>query len=82
MVKLDLCNAFNGISKNCMLEAVSLHIPQLLAFVLSAYANDSVLQFGEFVIASQEGVQQGDPLGLLLFSLTLESAQVTAPVNS
>jgi len=31
-----------------------------------------VLQLGEFSVASQECVQPGDPLGPLLFSLTLE----------
>jgi len=54
-----------------MLEAVGEHIPHLLSFVILAYAGDSVLQFGEFSIASQKGVQQCGPL---LFSLTLEKA--------
>jgi len=56
MVKLDFSNAFNNIGRNSMLEAVGEHIPQLLPFVISAYTCNSVLQFGKFIIASQEGV--------------------------
>jgi len=53
------------------MEAVATRIPPLLPLVVSAYAENSILQFGEFEIISQEGVQQGDPLGPLLFSLTV-----------
>jgi hypothetical protein len=54
-----------------MLEAVATNIPELLPFVYSAYSERSRLQFGEYIIESSEGVQQGDPLGPLLFSLTI-----------
>jgi len=74
MVKLGFSNAFNNISIDSMLAAVSEHIPQLLPFVISAYASDSVLQFNEFIITSQEGMQEGDLLGPLLFSLTMKYA--------
>jgi len=42
-------------------------------FVLSAYDEPSFLLFGQFRLASAEGVQQGDPLGSLLFSAALSS---------
>jgi len=64
MVKLDFCNAFNSIHRDSVLEAVNHHIPELLPLVLSAYGEDSLLHFEEFLIASTEGVQRGDPLGL------------------
>ena len=45
---------------------------KLTAFrVQSAYAENAFLSFGNFTIFSQGGVQQGDPIGPLLFSLTL-----------
>jgi hypothetical protein len=47
------------------------HTPHLAHLVFSSYATESSLIFGEEIIASAEGVQQGDPLGPLLFCLTL-----------
>jgi len=55
-----------------VLECVADRLPDLLSFVVSAYSTPSRLLFGEFVIGSEEGVQQGDPLGPLLFCLALE----------
>jgi len=71
MVKLDFCNAFNSIRRDSVLEAVNRHIPELLPLVLSAYGEDSLLHFGEYLITSSEGVQQGDPLGFLFLSVIL-----------
>jgi len=42
-----------------MLEVVSIHISNLLHVVQSAYTENSFLSFGNFMIFSQEGVQQG-----------------------
>jgi hypothetical protein len=39
--------------------------------VYTAYSNPSFLFFGSHIIESAEGIQQGDPLGPLLFSLTV-----------
>jgi len=74
IVKIDFSNAFNNMRRDSKLEAVGEHILQLLPFVISAYASPSVLQFGNFTIASQERLQQGDPLRPLLFSVTFCSA--------
>ena len=49
-----------------MLSAVKDSAPELFKFVFSAYSNPS-----DHVIQSAEGVQQEDPLGPLLFCLTI-----------
>ena len=54
-----------------ILEAVKSSIPELFLFVSSAYSVPSYLVCGDSIILSEEGVQQGDPLGPLLFCLTL-----------
>jgi len=54
-----------------MLEVVSECAPDLYIFVRTAYENPSYLFCGNSIILSQEGVQQGDPLGPLLFCLTI-----------
>lgn len=54
--------------------------PVIYPFVHSVYSSPSSLQWGEESISSSEGVQQGDPLGPLLFCLTIHHycTQVTA----
>ena len=56
-----------------MLIAVRNQVPELLPLVLSAYGAPSCLLFGQEIIQSAEGVQQGDPLGPLLFCLTIHN---------
>ena len=73
LLKLDFKNAFNSIRRDSMLEAVALHLPSLYRFVESAYGETSKLRFGDFTISSEEGVQQGDPLGPLLFCITTQA---------
>ena len=69
--KVDLRNAFNEVSRARILELVSAHCPALYAWVAWSYRENSQLVFHDDVIPSAEGVQQGDPLGPLLFSLVL-----------
>jgi len=45
------------------------HAHELFPFVHSAYSSPSSLFWGDKIIQSAEGVQQGDPLGPLLFCL-------------
>jgi len=71
-VKLDFTNAFNSIRRDVVMEAVAKHRPDLLAYVSSAYGAPSQLWMPELQILSAEGVQQGDPLGPLLFCLALD----------
>ena len=71
LLKVDLENAFNKVSRNTMLEAVSAFAPELLAWVGFLYGARSVLWFGHLKVDSEQGVQQGDPLGPLLFALVM-----------
>ena len=54
-----------------MLSAVHSRIPDLYSHCCSAYSQPSVLFYGPHTILSQEGPQQGDPLGPLLFCNTI-----------
>jgi Reverse transcriptase (RNA-dependent DNA polymerase) len=70
-MKLDFKNAFNTLRRDTILEAVSRHFPEMLPFASSTLTTASVLQFGKFSISSEEGAQQGDPLGPLYFCITI-----------
>ena len=55
-----------------MFEAVCQHLPHLSRWVEYTYDCESLLFVGGFHLLSSLGVQQGDPLGPLLFSITLQ----------
>ena len=73
ILKLDFRNAFNCLRRDKMIKAVGKLVPELLPLVLSAYGSPSSLFYGENIILSSEGVQQGDPLGPLFFCLTIHN---------
>ena len=77
VVKLDFANAFNSLHRLDMLLAVKERLPKLYAFALSSYSQPSILYFGSFTLMSDEGPQQGDPMGPLLFSNTIQSLRVS-----
>jgi hypothetical protein len=71
IVKLDFSNAFNSLHRDAMLNAVAAVCPEIYRFCHLTYNSPSVLKFGIRSILSQEGPQQGDPLGPLLFCLAI-----------
>ena len=83
---IDLRNAFNCLRRDTLLQQVASKAPHLLPWVHSCYAYPSHLFFGSQRLRSTTGVQQGDPLGPLLFSLTiqpiLDSLPSDLPFNS
>jgi hypothetical protein len=70
LVKIDFSYAFNSVWRD-VLESVVQHIPELLPLVTSAYGSTSFLMLADKLIEPAEGVQQGDPLSPLLFSLAI-----------
>ena len=73
MAKIDFTNAFNTIRRDSMLEAVRYSLPSIYNFCKLSYGSNSWLNFKGTKIISQEGCQQGDPLGPLLFSVAIHS---------
>ena len=51
-----------------MLLSVYNRVPELYAYCRSAYNQSSCLYFGPYIVLSEEGAQQGDPIGSCYFA--------------
>ena len=71
LLKVDFRNAFNTISRQQFLSQTRQFFPSISRWVESCYCTANPLSFGSFALQCSSGVQQGDPLGPLLFSLAL-----------
>ena len=74
LLKTDMSNAFNSVSRSQLLHQVETSFPELLPHVRQMYAEASDLVYqmeSETVLITSEGVHQGDPLGPSLFSLAI-----------
>jgi len=63
-----------------MLQTVHDQLPEPYRFVYLCYSKSSHLRFGDTVLTSDEGAQQGDPLGPVLYCMT--TLQLTHSVTS
>ena len=83
LVKLDMRNAFNTIRRDHLLEQCHLHAPSVYNLAHLSYSEPSILAVGESSIPSESGIQQGDPLGPLLFALGVNdiARSITTPIN-
>ena len=72
LLKIDFKNAFNTVRRNAILHKVKESLPQIFPSVFQAYPQPTDLFFGKERLLSKEGVQQGDPLGPLLFLLAIQ----------
>ena len=83
LVKLDMKNAFNTVRRDHFLEVCSSRAPPILRLASTAYATSSHLVICNETIHSETGVQQGDLLGPVLFTLAVDeiARSVTSPIN-
>ncbi len=68
---LDFSNAFNTVDCQAMFAGFRNHFPSLSAWVESCYSGQPLLHLDTDTIFSCRGVQQGDPLSPLGFTLAL-----------
>ena len=71
LLKIDMQNAFNECDCSTFLHRVKQHFPDVFGWVQWCYHTSAELRFGCHRLLSSTGVQQGDPLGPLLFSLVV-----------
>ena len=78
ILSTDGSNAFNSLSRSAMYRAVAEHFPSLYAYLIMLYGSDMqpALVFSKDgeeladLTLSKQGIQQGDGLGSLLYSIT------------
>ena len=71
VLKVDMTNAINLVSRQAILSECAKHFPELLPWVSWCYGQHPLLWHSLGCLSSESGVQQGDPLGPMLFSLVL-----------
>ncbi|GAV00436.1 hypothetical protein RvY_11283 [Ramazzottius varieornatus] len=83
MFKIDFKNAFNTIHRDKLLDLVREVLPNYHSFVWQCYRFPSRLIYGQHILASARGIQQGDPLNPMPFCLAIEALtnKLTSPFN-
>jgi len=71
LVKLDFQNAFNSVRRDTILEVAASQISEAYPYICSSYSGTSNLSYEGHILPSAEGIQQGDPLGPMLFCLAV-----------
>jgi hypothetical protein len=78
LIQLDGTNAFNSVSRVAALRGIAAHAPAAFRFIAWAYGGApgrllySMADGSNEIVLSRTGCQQGDPFGVLLYSLAIE----------
>lgn len=71
MLLIDFMNAFNLVDRSTLIKEERTHCPCISRWIEFCYSKPMRLYYNESILLSTQGVQQGDPLGPLLFALAL-----------
>ena len=72
IVKLDMMNAFNSVRRDHVLRTCLDRTPEIAKLSFLAYSKPSSVIASGHSITSSTDVQQGDPIGPLLFALAVD----------
>ena len=67
IIVIHFVNAINSLRKDLILDSVTAKTPELYCFTHAKYMCEPKLAYGEHIILSREGYQQGDHLSLKEF---------------
>ena len=76
---MDVQNAFNAIDRGALFDAIRTCVPELEAWARCTYGCHSTLFCDGFRLTSEQGVQQGDPLGPLFFAVLWQTVVAALP---
>lgn len=72
IIKIDFRNAFNEVDRDIFLNEMKLNCPAIYPYLWQCYSAPALLFYGDYIIWSQNGAQQGDPCGPLIFSSAIQ----------
>ena len=72
ILKIDYKNAFNSLHRHQIINTVAKNLPLAYNYTSSSYRDRSFLCYKNSIVSSEEGIQQGDPLGPLLFCASIQ----------
>ena len=82
VLNIDLRNAFNLVSCQALLDKCRAHFSELFQWAAGCYGDHPLLLSAMGTLRSESGVQQGDPLGPLLFCLVLHKVVTATAADS